>query len=167
MTLEELNNIPLQQASDELIKCCGSSKWVNKMVSKRPFSSLEELLQTADEIWAGCGPEDGLEAFQHHPKIGDLKSLEKKFASTSQWSQGEQQSVSSASLQTLQKLQEGNKQYEEKFGFIFIVCATGKSADEMLGLLEARIGNERHKEIKIAMEEQRKITAIRLNKLIS
>ena len=106
-----------------------------------------------------------MEAFSHHPKIGDLSSLEKKFASTKEWASGEQSNVQTAAKETLIKLAEGNDAYLEKFGYIFIICASGKSADEMLSALETRLQNEHKKELYLAANEQNKITHIRLNKL--
>lgn len=167
MTLEELNHLPVLEAQEEFMKCCGSTNWAKKVTSKRPFSTQKELLIYADKAWVGCNEQDGLEAFSHHPKIGDLKQLEKKFPNTSQWSGNEQKSIKTASKEILESLAQLNAEYENKFGFIFIVCATGKSAWEMLELLKARSSNARDTEIRIAMEEQGKITQIRLNELLS
>jgi 2-oxo-4-hydroxy-4-carboxy-5-ureidoimidazoline decarboxylase len=108
---------------------------------------------------------DWQEAFSHHPKIGDIDTLKEKFAATTQWTEGEQASAKEASQQTLQQLAEGNQAYEQRFGYIFIVCATGKSADEMLQLLQQRLYNNPEVEIQIAMEEQLRITRLRLEKL--
>jgi 2-oxo-4-hydroxy-4-carboxy-5-ureidoimidazoline decarboxylase len=167
MTIEQFNQLPESTVKEELIKCCGSINWITKVSIKRPYKNAQELYDYADEAWSTCTAQDGFEAFSHHPKIGDLKNLEKKFASTSQWAGNEQKSVESASMQVLEKLAKQNDAYEERFGFIFIVCATGKSAQEMLDLLEARINNDRDTEIKIAMGEQGKITQLRLKKLLA
>ncbi len=167
MTIEKLNSLKPQEAADELFKCCGSTAWSKKLSEQRPFKNAHDLCETSDGIWENATNEDGLEAFTHHPKIGDIKSLEKKFASTKEWAGGEQSGVNVANQTILQALAKGNDDYENKFGFIFIVCATGKSAEEMLVLLNERIGNDKAVEIKIAMEEQNKITKIRLKKLIS
>lgn len=157
-----------ESAAEELKKCCGSGKWVAEMLSRRPFTSVQEVYTQAARIWyESCGPEDWQEAFTHHPRIGDLKSLAAKFANTQDWASGEQSGVSAASLPTLEALAAGNDAYEKKFGYIFIVCATGKSADEMLQLLETRLRNDPDTELRIAMGEQSKITAIRLHKLLS
>ena len=129
--------------------------------------SLEELLEKAEEIWYECSEDDWKEAFAHHPKIGDVESLTKKFASTAQWASGEQSGVNTATEESITALAEGNHLYEEKFGYIFIVCATGKSAEEMLTLLRDRLKNNPEKEIKIAAAEQNKITKLRLQKLIA
>lgn len=167
MTLHELNILPKQQLKTELFKCCGSTAWVEKMLAFFPADDMVELINDAEDQWYECSETDWLEAFTHHPKIGDVESLKKKFAATAQWASGEQGAVVQASQQTLEALAKGNDDYEKKFGFIFIVCATGKSADEMLALLQARLPNEKEEEIKIAMDEQNKITQIRLQKLLS
>ncbi|MES2836649.1 MAG: 2-oxo-4-hydroxy-4-carboxy-5-ureidoimidazoline decarboxylase [Bacteroidota bacterium] len=167
MNINELNNLSTEKLFDELFKCCGSTTWANLLAAKKPFKNKEELLLASDKIWENCTTQDGLEAFTHHPKIGDLKNLEKKFASTKEWAGGEQAGVNSATQNTLIALAEGNETYEKKFGYIFIVCATGKSAEEMLALLNARISNDADKELKIAMNEQNKITHIRLEKLLA
>ena len=167
MTLEELNKISQPQLKEELLKCCGSSTWVKMMMAYFPADSMEGLLEQAEEIWYECSEDDWKEAFAHHPKIGDVESLTKKFASTAQWASGEQSGVNTAATGTITALAEGNRLYEEKFGYIFIVCATGKSADEMLTLLRDRLTNDPEKEIKIAAAEQNKITKLRLQKLIA
>ena len=166
MTLHELNTLPRQQLKAELLKCCGSSAWVNKMLPFFPAEDLVEVLEDAEEQWYKCSEEDWKEAFAHHPKIGDIESLKKKFASTADWASGEQSGVDTASQQTIEALAKGNKAYENKFGYIFIVCATGKSADEMLGLLTTRLLNDPKDEIEIAADEQNKITKLRLEKLL-
>jgi 2-oxo-4-hydroxy-4-carboxy-5-ureidoimidazoline decarboxylase len=125
------------------------------------------LLQTAEEIWYSCKEDDWKEAFTHHPKIGDIDSLKEKFTSTAQWASGEQSGVNVAAQDILEALVTGNNMYEKKFGYIFIVCATGKSAKEMLDLLLARLRNDPQKEIQIAMGEQNKITKLRLEKLLT
>lgn len=167
MTIEQLNTLPNEAAFEELFKCCGSTAWAKNLASKRPFRNKEELMRVSDICWCACTKEDGLEAFTHHPKIGDIKSLEKKFASTKEWAGGEQAGVNNAAHNTLLELAQGNTDYENKFGYIFIVCATGKSAEEMLALLKARLQNDAQTELKIAMGEQNKITHIRLEKLLA
>jgi 2-oxo-4-hydroxy-4-carboxy-5-ureidoimidazoline decarboxylase len=173
MTLHELNTLPKQQLKEELTKCCGSSAWVNKMLPFFPADDLVELLEDAEEQWYKCSEEDWKEAFTHHPKIGDVESLsdgllseKKKFASTAQWASGEQSGVNTASQKTIEVLAEDNKRYEKKFGYIFIVCATGKSAEEMLEILRSRLPNDPKEEIEIAADEQNKITKLRLEKLL-
>lgn len=166
MTLHEFNILPKDQLIAELTKCCGSSAWVHKMLPFIPADDMVELLEDAEEQWWKCSEEDWKEAFAHHPKIGDTESLAKRFASTAQWASGEQSGVNAANKETIGALAEGNRLYEEKFGYIFIVCATGKSAEEMLGLLHARLPNEPEEEIKIAADEQNKITKLRIEKML-
>lgn len=167
MTLHELNILPKEELKEALFKCCGSTAWVTKMLETFPADELVDLEENAEEIWWQCSESDWKEAFTHHPKIGDMESLKKKFASTANWAAGEQSGATTASQQTLEALAKGNDDYEKKFGYIFIVCATGKSADEMLSLLQSRLPNEPKDEIKNASDEQLKITQLRLEKLLS
>jgi len=167
LTLHELNILPKEQLIEELSKCCGSSAWVNKMLAFFPADDLVELLEDAEEQWYTCSEEDWKEAFEHHPKIGDTESLKKKFASTAQWASDEQSAANNASQQTIEALAEGNRLYEKKFGYIFIVCATGKSAEEILTILQTRLQNNPEVEIEIAADEQNKITKLRLEKLLA
>jgi 2-oxo-4-hydroxy-4-carboxy-5-ureidoimidazoline decarboxylase len=167
MTIAELNEQPTDKKQELLSHCCGATTWVNEMLKGFPFSDEASLLETAEAKWQQCTEADWLEAFTHHPKIGDISSLREKFASTAKWAEGEQASVKDSSEAILQQLSKGNKEYEDKFGFIFIVCATGKSAEEMLALLKSRLPNEREQEVRIAAAEQAKITQLRLKKLLS
>lgn len=156
--------IEMVELKESLTKCCGSTNWVDAMCEDFP-DSKEKLFERAEKVWFELGEKDWLEAFTHHPKIGDLASLEKKFGSTKDFTTNEQSSVNHASMETLKELAEYNQKYEEKFGFIFIVCATGKTADEMLNLIKERINNDYNTEIKIAAGEQNKITKLRLEKI--
>jgi OHCU decarboxylase len=176
MTVKEFNLLEQEIAKAELSKCCGSGTWVEQMMHHFPFSSVEELQNLAVNIWYGqCVEEDWLEAFKLHPKIGGLSPLPSggdlgvgtdKFASTNEWAGAEQAGVQKANEEVIHALAKGNKEYKDKFGFIFIVCATGKSAEEMLAMLNNRITNSYESELKVAMKEQHKITEIRLKKLI-
>ncbi|WDE03124.1 2-oxo-4-hydroxy-4-carboxy-5-ureidoimidazoline decarboxylase [Thalassomonas viridans] len=166
MTLTELNQLAENDASHAFMQCCTSSAWVRAMVQSRPFAGETALYQAADQHWQGLSESDYLEAFEGHPKIGDVNSLRAKYANTKALASGEQSAVNSASEQVLNDLARGNSDYEAKFGFIFIVCATGKSAEEMLALLQARLPNERAQELVNAAEEQRKIFHIRLDKCL-
>ena len=167
MRLADINSLSVEMLSVELIRCCGSSKWVKQMITARPFIGESDLFEAAEKIWYSCLPSDWLQAFSHHPKIGEKKNLGKKFASTKEWASSEQKGVDSASLATLDTLVKLNQDYEKRFGYIFIVYATGKSAGEMLDLLRSRITNSPEEEMKIAMGEQNKITKLRLQKLLS
>lgn len=148
-----------------LLKCCGSKRWAEAMAEARPFPDLNTVLQKAETAWAALSPEDWREAFAHHPRIGDTASLRVKFASTAHWASEEQKGTLGASEATLKELADGNKNYEQRFGHVFLICATGKSASEMLTALQARVGNDAEKELKIAAAEQLKITRLRLEKL--
>jgi 2-oxo-4-hydroxy-4-carboxy-5-ureidoimidazoline decarboxylase len=136
------------------------------MISLRPFTSSEEVFEQADSVWWSLAQSDWREAFTHHPKIGDFENLRKKFATTASWATNEQLGAADASEETLNALADGNTHYEETFGYIFIVCATGKSAEEMLQILKSRLPNSPATEITIAAGEQAKITRLRLEKLL-
>ena len=166
MTLEELNTAPVDEAAGYLEACCGSSKWVQGMLERRPFQSVDELLRTSDSVWAMTGPADWLEAFSHHPRIGDRTPSERQGSISARWSIGEQVSVADAARTVQDQLAEVNRKYEERFGHIYIVCATGKSPEEMLEIAHARMTNDPEVEKRVAAEEQRKITQLRLRKLI-
>lgn len=164
--LNELNTLDAGAAASVLQRCCGASRWARCMVEARPFQSQAELLDTADALWQQMERQDILEAFSHHPKIGaDIESLRRKFASTQAWASREQAGVSQATEGVLEALRDGNLQYEHRFGYIFIVCASGKSAQEMLDLLRARLTNSPEQELTIAAGEQARITRLRLEKL--
>jgi 2-oxo-4-hydroxy-4-carboxy-5-ureidoimidazoline decarboxylase len=167
MTIAELNSLRDADLEHELQKCCGAEKWVKQLMYSRPFADSNDLFAKADAAWRKTAEKDWLEAFSHHPKIGDLESLQKKFGQTKELAASEQSSVTHATQQVLEELAKGNVLYETKFGFIFIVCATGKSATEMLALLNARLKNDRNTEFKTATEEQRKIFQLRLQKMIA
>ena len=136
------------------------------MAATRPFPMLEKLFETAERVWFALSTADQLEAFAAHPTIGSRKAAASQKKQAADWSAGEQSGVATAESEVGEQLAAVNRLYEKKFGFIFIVCATGKSADEMLAICRARLGNTPETELKIAAEEQRKITEIRLNKLL-
>lgn len=132
------------------------------MLERGAFASHEALLTAAREEWFALSEADWLEAFLHHPRIGDRAALEARFPATHDLSANEQAGIGAARADVLDALSEANDAYYARFGFIFIVCATGKSAEEMLQLLRDRLGNDRATELRIAAEEQAKITALRL-----
>lgn len=167
MTLEELNSMNEVELREQLAVCCGSTHWQTVLMTLRPFLDTTDLLDKSQQAWNSTTETDWLEAFSHHPKIGDLESLKKKFVNSRHLAGAEQSTVQHADENLLKKLAAGNDAYEKKFGFIFIVCATGKQADEMLALLETRLPNERETELKTAAAEQHKITTLRLQKLIA
>ena len=166
MTLQELNNLSATDCHKAFLTCCTASSWVAGMVRNRPYRSAEELLKISDRLWAAVDMEGWLEACEGHPKIGDVDSLAKKYGDTRKMAGHEQSGMDNASMEVIRRLAKGNADYERKFGYIFIVCATGKSASEMLGILENRLKNDPEKELEIARAEQNKITRLRLEKLM-
>jgi len=165
INLARINRLDEEALREELHRCCGSRRWVELMLARRPFKDDAALLKAAEEIWFSLSREDWLEAFSHHPKIGDVESLREKFRNTMQWAKSEQSAVGRASVETIKKLAEANQAYENRFDYIFIVCASGKSAEEMLAILHNRLGNQPSEELQIAAREQSKITSLRLRKL--
>jgi OHCU decarboxylase len=178
MHLDVLNALDADAAARELRRCCGSSRWAAQMTGSRPFTSAETMADTADRIWSGLDPADWLEAFAAHPRIGDSAKLPVDDARPSGtaaagsgdgeqgWPAQEQAGVGNAAVEVRQRLAERNREYESRFGYIFIVCASGLDGATMLRLLESRLANEPAIELRIAANEQRKITRLRLDKLL-
>jgi OHCU decarboxylase len=161
MQLDELNALDAQAATRALLRCCGSSRWAARMAESRPFADAGALARAADRAFADLDRADWLEAFAAHPKIGGSGSR-----GSEGWSGQEQALVAEAADSTRQRLADANRDYEARFGYIFIVCATGKSGAEMLELLERRLDNDPGSELRIAANEQKKITQLRLTKLL-
>lgn len=166
MSLAKFNQLSELEAEQALHSCCVAPRWVKAMLDARPFSSSEQLYQQANDIWQGLEKSDYLAAFEGHPQIGDVSTLSAKFANTAALAGHEQAGMESATETVIEQMFQLNQAYLAKFGFIFIVCATGKSAVEMLDLLSARIDNSAETELAIAAAEQAKITRIRLEKLL-
>lgn len=164
--IRHVNTLPLEEATAAFLHACGSRAFAEKMAASRPFVSLAQLSAKNAEVWASLAPSDWDEAFRSHPEIGGKKAEGPQTQKSANWSAGEQSRVSEATSDTLTALAEVNVKYREKFGRIYIVCATGKTADEMLAIARARLSNEPGIELGIAGEEQRKITDIRLAKLV-
>lgn len=167
--LKRLNALSTDEAVSELLECCGSRAWASAMAESRPFADRDALLERADEVWRGLGPDDWMEAFRAHPRIGERKGGGAEAGATERgadWSEEEQAGAREAGADVLERLAAGNRAYEERFGHIFLICATGKSAEEMLENLGARMENDPETELRVAAEEQRKITRIRLDKLL-
>ena len=159
---QRINSAGVEDAREQLRVCCGAARWIDGMLAARPFASRDEALAAARSIWFALSPDDWREAFAHHPRIGDLESLARRFTPSGALSAREQSGVSGAAEDVLVALLEGNRRYEERFGHIFIVCATGKSAEEMLALLRTRLENAPDEELRIAAEEHAKICELRL-----
>jgi OHCU decarboxylase len=166
VTLAWLNSLGGDDARAELLRCCGSRRWAETMAKKRPFASETALMIEADDAWWKLAPDDWLEAFAAHPRIGNRGDVQRQEAKAQSWAAHEQAGTSAAATSTLDALAAANADYEKRFGHIYIVCATGKSAEEMLGLCRARLENAPADELRVAADEQRKITRIRLDRLL-
>ena len=165
--LARWNNLSAIDAASEILPCCGSNAWAAAMASKRPLQNDAALLAACDEIWRGLGEADWLEAFRSHPRIGESHAEKAVGAQSSAWSEQEQLKATTADEAVKTALKWGNREYEQKFGRIFIVCATGQSASEILEILRRRLHNDDAAELQQAAEEQRQIMRIRLNKWIA
>ncbi len=165
--VDKLNRLPLDGARAALLACCGSTRWAEQVAALRPFWDVGQLLRIGERVWRESGPEDWLEAFRAHPRIGERKAEQETGEQSRNWSEGEQSRARDAAVQTLDALTEANREYETRFGFIFIVCATGKTAEEMLELLRARMGNDPETELRVAAGEQWRITELRLKKFLN
>jgi len=163
--LERVNELSPEEARAELLRCCAVERWARRVVDGRPYDSVEELRQAADEAWRDLGEDDWRQAIDHHPRIGEGPDGN-RFHGTREWSREEQSGLATASEETRDRLAIAQQAYEEKFGYIFLICATGKSGDEIAIALEARLGNSPDTELAVAAEELRKITILRLEKLL-
>ena len=163
MILDDLGDA---EASAQLRVCCGSHRWIDSMIAARPFKSPQRAREQADRIWNGLSREDWLEAFDHHPRIGEKKAAIVQNASGAALSSQEQARVASADEQTKGQLAQVNAEYERRFGYIYIVCASGRSAEELLTIARGRLQNDPEKELHVAAEEQRKIMQLRLANLL-
>ena len=162
-----LNSLTSEEAATELLQCCGSKRWASAMANARPYPTLETLLAKAHDIWWSLDRSDWLEAFRSHPRMGEKKATDKVSAQSQQWSGQEQSGVANASLETVSSLVALNEAYGQKFGFIFIICASGKTSDEMLTALRERLEHDPEAELPIAAAEQARITELRLKKLLT
>lgn len=165
--LARLNALPAEEAEREFLACCGSPAWARRMAAARPFADAEALMERADAAWWDLDESDWRAAFRAHPRIGETKAQAGQTGRAQAWSSGEQAGMRSAADATRAALAEGNAAYEARFGYIYIVCATGRTADGMLALLRSRLRNDAETEIRVAAEEQRRITRIRLEKLLA
>jgi allantoicase len=165
--LVRLNALLPEEAEAALRSCCGAARWAQQMAARRPFASSEQLYEAADKLWRDLKRDDWLEAFRSHTKIGGKKAAKKQSGTAARWSKQEQSAAKKAPAKTFAALAKANRAYEARFGYIFIVCATGKTAGEMLAALKQRMNNKPDAELRIAAEEQRKITRLRLEKLLN
>ena len=159
MTVAELNRLTDARAEAELMRCCASHRWSHLMATERPFANVDVMAAVAQRLWWSLAAADWLEAFAAHPRIGER--------ATSAWSAQEQARAMETGDAVRARLVAGNRAYEDRFGYTFIVCATDKAADEILAILDRRLLNEPADELQVAADEQRKITELRLRKLIT
>lgn len=165
--IERLNHLSDEEARRVLLDCCGSTRWAARTAANRPYWDVEQCLIIGERIWRELEPADWLEAFRAHPRIGERKTAVEVSEEARAWSEGEQESARESARETFDALAEANREYEEKFGFIFIVCASGKSAEEMLALLRERLTNDAETELRVAVDEQWKITRLRILKFLN
>lgn len=166
-SLNRLNELDKETAQEQFLRCCGAARWARRMAAARPFKNTSVLSKAADVAFETMKEVDWIEAFAHHPEIGDIESLRQRFSGIGHWAGTEQSGTSAASEATLLRLAQGNRLYREKFGFIFIIRATGKNADEMLEALDRRLTNDYETEVRNAVEQQIQITRLRLRKMLS
>jgi OHCU decarboxylase len=165
ITLEQLNLLHELQAERRLLVCCGSKAWARGVTAGRPYYEFGELLTTSDRVWARLTPDDWREAFSHHPRIGERASITRT-TTAERWSEREQARARETSDALLDELAEVNAEYEDRFGYVFLICATAKTADQILESARARLHNDPETELRVAAEEQRRITHLRLRKLL-
>jgi len=165
--LSRWNLLPADEAAKEILPCCGSRAWANGMAASRPVEDVATLLATSDRIWRDLSAADWSDAFQSHPRIGETRGPLESSARSQDWSAQEQSSAAESADSLKQALADGNREYERRFRRIFIICATGKSADEILVNLRHRLNNDDATELREAAEQQRQITQIRLRKWLT
>lgn len=165
--LARWNRLSSKDAEKEILPCCGSRRWAHGMAARRPFPDEASLLAASDETWRNLAEEDWMEAFRSHPRIGESRAAEVAPAQSAAWSAQEQREVAGAGDVVKISLAEGNREYEKRFGHIFIVCATEKSGPEILEILQRRLHNDKATELQEAAEQQRQIMRIRLERWLS
>ena len=165
--LERWNRLKAAEAENEILACCGSRAWARAMASRRPIADEAALLAASDETWRGLSAADWMEAFRSHPRIGESRAERPAGAQSASWSAQEQSGAAGGEDAVKIALADGNRQYEKRFGHIFIVCATGKSAAEILAILRRRLKNDAQTELHEAAEQQRQITQIRLKRWLA
>ena len=162
--LDHWNEVPAHEAMAAVLPCCGSMAWARGLVARQPLRDEASLLAASDEIWNSLCEREWMEAFSKHPRIGEREAPAAASAQSASWSEQEQHKVAAAGEPAQESLAQANREYEQRFGRVFIVCATGKSAMEILDILRRRLQNDDAAELREAAEEQRKITNLRLKK---
>ncbi len=164
-TLADWNQLPEAEALAPVLSCCGSNAFATAVTHERPYSDMNSLLAKADDIWWSLAEGDWLEAFACHPCIGE--SAANASHQFSAWSTEEQSKARSAAESVLDAISRKNRKYEARHGFIFIVCASGRSAEELLAILDRRLNNTTEVELQEAAEQQRQITHLRIRKWLA
>jgi OHCU decarboxylase len=164
--LRDLNNLPPHAAEPLFAACCGAPGWVQGMLARRPFASLDALLAASDEVCGRLSNDQWLAAFAHHPRIGEQSAAADVSETAKRWSEGEQAGAAASDAGAQASLREAQRLYELRFGYIFIICASGRSAEEIMSELQRRLRNDPDTELRAAADEQRKITRLRLEKLV-
>lgn len=167
ITVSQLDEMSQEEAAPLLADCCASGRWVRMMLARRPFRSGDAVFFAADTFWNSLTSRDRLEAFSHHPRIGEKNGEMAQGEKGTAWSAAEQSGLDRVDLTRKRELADINREYEERFGYIYIVCAAGKTAEELIGVARARLGNNPARELVVASEEQRKIMRLRLEKLLN
>jgi 2-oxo-4-hydroxy-4-carboxy-5-ureidoimidazoline decarboxylase len=159
--LEWFNALPREAALQQLLAICSSRRWAEAMVDARPFDDLAHLQETADSVWLSLGPEDWLQALEGHPRIGE------KGGSAEDHSRQEQAGMQQASVDVRDAIADGNRRYEERFGHVFLIAASGREPHEILANLTRRLDNNPEDELRIAAQEHRRITRLRLDRMLA
>ena len=165
MTVAEVDRLTHAAATDALTSCCGSRRWVEGMIARRPFGSVGRIKAEAEQVWWSLTREDWLEAFSHHPRIGERQSTQN--ARGQAWSAREQSGLAGAANSTRDELARVNQAYDTRFGYRYVVCASGRSAEELLALARKRLENQPEDELRVAAAEQLAITLLRLDRLLT
>ena len=165
--LEYWNALQPGEAATEILSCCGSRAWAVNLAARRPFADEQTLFIAADDCWQNLPEADWLEAFRSHPRIGEQHAEKQTTAASAAWSRSEQSQMNEADAAILLRMREGHRQYEERFGRIFIVCASGKQPAEMLNILKRRLANDPTQELQESATQQQQIMQLRLRKWLA
>lgn len=167
MRVADFNRLSDGEARALLVNCCGAFRWVQAMLAGRPYGGMAELLARSERAWRDCGPADWEEAFSHHPRIGESMAAAPVADAARRWSAAEQGAVTAADAQARRALADANREYERRFGRIYIVCASGRGPEELLRDLRDRMSNSPERELAISATEQGGITRQRLGRLFA
>jgi 2-oxo-4-hydroxy-4-carboxy-5-ureidoimidazoline decarboxylase len=164
MKVADFNRLSATEAGAMLVSCCGASRWVDAMLAGRPYAGTAELLARSERAWRDCGPADWEEAFSHHPRIGETNAAAPVTDAARRWSAAEQGAVTAGDAEARRVLADANREYEQRFGRIYIVCASGRGPDDLLRDLRERLANSSERELAVSAAEQGNITRQRLSR---